>query len=307
MINVVYQIHIGPYKQIGSTSKLKTRMKNHLNALKENRHWNSYMQSVYNKHQSFEYEILFSFDTREEAYAKEQELLDLYFNKEGYTMLHPKAIGGSLPGDLSFNKGRKYSQETIDKRRAKTIGLKHTEEYKKKASERVKEEYASGKRVHPFLGRKHSDEAKKKMSLARKGKPLHPNCIAANKEWMKQNNPFKHKKFIGEENHFYGKKHTEETKRKIAEKNRFSKPKTQCEKCGRWYDPGNYKQHISKGCKVTKSQIDDIIRLYTEGNSILEISRRTVLGVKLIKNIIKESKDKGHDNTIEQRNPNRAI
>jgi hypothetical protein len=51
------------------------------------------------------------------------------------------------------------------------MGVKRSEESRKKQSERMKSDYASGKRKHPLLGKKFSDESRKKMSDSHKGKP----------------------------------------------------------------------------------------------------------------------------------------
>lgn len=52
------------------------------------------------------------------------------------------------------------------------MGGFHTEERKKKQSERMKNDYASGKRKHHMTGKKFSEESRLKMSLSHKGKKL---------------------------------------------------------------------------------------------------------------------------------------
>lgn len=62
------------------------------------------------------------------------------------------------------------------------------------------------------LGKKHSEETKRKMSNARKGKHYSLGChhsIEANERQSKR--------MMGENNHFFGKHHTEETKRLIRQ------------------------------------------------------------------------------------------
>jgi len=91
MPSVVYQIEIAGKYQIGSTNNLDKRMYNHLYLLKKGNHANLKMQNRYNKYKDFSYTLLFEFESREDAYTKEQELLDLYFGKEEYLMCNPKA------------------------------------------------------------------------------------------------------------------------------------------------------------------------------------------------------------------------
>jgi hypothetical protein len=112
MKGIVYQIEIGNYKQIGSTTDYSRRKWEHKSTLKRNVHKNMFLQNVYNKYNSFEMRILYQFETLEEAREKEQDLLNELFGKPYYTMLNPLANGGSKKG---HNKGYKHSQETIDK------------------------------------------------------------------------------------------------------------------------------------------------------------------------------------------------
>jgi predicted GIY-YIG superfamily endonuclease len=103
MENIVYQITIGKYKQIGSTKNYQRRMDEHLRALNKNEHPNAFMQSVYNKYKEFNITILSSHKTREEAYQAEQLLLNEYFGKDDYMMLNNQATGAAT-GDANVSK-----------------------------------------------------------------------------------------------------------------------------------------------------------------------------------------------------------
>ena len=138
MKGYVYEIQIGPYKQIGSTSNIDIRKYNHIRLLKQQKHYNEYLQRVYNTYQDFRIVVLYEFKSREEAYNKEQELLEKYYGQAYYTMLQRNAIGGSEPGSNSYMFGKKHKEETKLK-----IGLAH-----------------KGKIV--------SEETKTKLSLSRK-------------------------------------------------------------------------------------------------------------------------------------------
>lgn len=64
-------------------------------------------------------------------------------------------------------KGRPMSELTYQK--LCLVGRPHTEESKKKLSEKAKQRYANPQN-HPMFGRKHSEESKRKNSESRKGK-----------------------------------------------------------------------------------------------------------------------------------------
>lgn len=103
MKNIVYSIQIGPYIQIGSTNNLERRMAEHLNALKKEKHKNKFMQNVYNKYKVFSYNVIKSFETREQAYSYEQQLLHECSGMPYYMMLSNNASGFGT-GDFHPNK-----------------------------------------------------------------------------------------------------------------------------------------------------------------------------------------------------------
>jgi predicted GIY-YIG superfamily endonuclease len=107
MKGIVYQIEINKYKYIGSTHNLEERFYHHKNLLVKNNHYNKFLQRVYNKYNVINVSILYEYDNREDAYSKEQELLDQLYKRPNYMMEHPKAIGGSLPGELHPLFGKK--------------------------------------------------------------------------------------------------------------------------------------------------------------------------------------------------------
>lgn len=99
MKGIVYQIEIDKYKYIGSTHDLEERFYHHRNLLSKNKHYNKFLQRVYNKYSTINIIVLYEYDNRDDAYNKEQELLDQHYKQKYYMMEHPKAIGGSLPGE----------------------------------------------------------------------------------------------------------------------------------------------------------------------------------------------------------------
>jgi hypothetical protein len=47
------------YKYIGQSVNISTRIRQHKNSLKKNKHYNSYMQNAYNKYQNIEFKVLY--------------------------------------------------------------------------------------------------------------------------------------------------------------------------------------------------------------------------------------------------------
>lgn len=118
---------------------------------------NHYFYSAIKKYgwENIKHEILFSNLTKEEAEAKEIELISFYdsANKEkGYNLRQ----GGSLTS---------FSEDVIEKMRLSHIGKKLPEEQKRKISAALK----GRKTSKGMLGRKHTEETRQKMSESAKG------------------------------------------------------------------------------------------------------------------------------------------
>jgi predicted GIY-YIG superfamily endonuclease len=136
MNNVVYEIQIGPYRQVGSTNNLERRMSEHLNSLEMKKHANRFMQNAHSKYKSFSYKILRSFETREEAYSYEQELLNQYFRSPGYLMMSNHATG-HMSGEFHPNK-KSEARERQSKRLALNNPMKDPAVQRKKAETKGK-------------------------------------------------------------------------------------------------------------------------------------------------------------------------
>lgn len=191
---------------IGQASKLRSRVRDHINFVKNNKR-NSYFYSSIKKYglENFELEILIEGKfTKNELNQIEIRFIELFKSNNqlfGYNLT--EGGGGTKNFKCSqetkdkiskANKGKKPSVETRKKLSESHKGFKHTEESKQKMIET--------KRKNGTLNCKHSEETKKKMSKIKKGK------IVSEETREKLSKSGK------------GKKRKQETKDKISQNNR---------------------------------------------------------------------------------------
>jgi group I intron endonuclease len=167
---------------VGSALVSFTRRKNnHFSDLRNNKHPNRYLQSTYNKYgESFlVFEVLeeYSPDISIEMEKYWVNILNTRNSRYGYNINDP----------IKGRYGLKHSEESRKKMSDAQMGKKHHLYGKKLCREHI-EKSAKARR-----GLKRSKEVCEKLSLLRKGKR------------------------IGKDNPFYGKKHTEETLKRISE------------------------------------------------------------------------------------------
>ena len=98
----VYCITIGPKFYIGSTVNFNKRMKDHTRKLGYGTHINKYMQSAFNKYQTFDAEVIYRCSPSEVAEA-EQKFIDIWFNHNDCLNLRP---------DVATLFGFKHSEKT---------------------------------------------------------------------------------------------------------------------------------------------------------------------------------------------------
>lgn len=138
---------------------------------------------------SFKKEILFVFDTKEEMFSKEKEIVTKEFcmnedtynivkgggnknnhgmvtvrNQNGECMLvytdDPRYISGEL---IHIRKGKKLSKKHSDSIKKANTGIKRSDEFKKNLSDQLSERHKSGKQIY----HKRTDEQKKAFSEQR--------------------------------------------------------------------------------------------------------------------------------------------
>lgn len=168
----IYQIKniINNKIYIGSAINILQRWSVHQSLLNSNKHYNNHLQSAWNKYgkANFVFEIVEVVEAREELVKREQVYIDFM-----------------LP------------EYNISKIAGNTLGIKFTEESRKKISDSLKGRFTQEK--NPFYGKKHSQESKNKMSKSRIGRAL-------SKEWREN---------LSKSN--IGKKLSQETRNKISQ------------------------------------------------------------------------------------------
>ena len=127
----IYEIWIGENYYHGSSNDIEKRIYNHQLKLKNNNHVNTFMRNAYNKHKTFEYQILV--ECEEHSLLQwEQDYIDANYGLPKYMNINPSAI---CPPS---NKGKSHSLETKAKMSKSAKGKKFTDEHKNKLSKAAK-------------------------------------------------------------------------------------------------------------------------------------------------------------------------
>lgn len=165
----------------GSTVNYKKHTIGHKWTLRNNHHYNKYLQNAWNKYGEGAFEFHLTIPLRPDlqlVQLVEQECLNDRLGKRWSYNLNPWARGGSLKGRPGWNKGNKASAATRAKISKNRMGIGHSAESKAKISSGLKKAYATGKRKPWNLGKKHSEGTKAKMSKTHTGMKRSPEACA---------------------------------------------------------------------------------------------------------------------------------
>ena len=165
---------------VGSAVSIYKRMGVHLCELRNGYHHSTFLQRDYNSGKTnLQFFVLKEIPCKENLLKEEQFFIDRIFGDPNCYNLNPTAGSGF---------GKHHSEETKKKLSVARTGFKHTEETKQKMSKSRTGVPLSPD--HPMIIRGHTKEAKEKISNS----------------------------LTGEKNHFFGKHHSEETRKILSQK-----------------------------------------------------------------------------------------
>lgn len=188
---------------VGSSAKIKARLERHKRDLVKGEHHCIYLQRAYDKYgaDSFEFITVQLCSTESEAREIEQKYLDSY---DGYLYNTSRVAGG---GNLiSYHPNR---DKIINK-----MKISLNKRYESMTEEERKVIY--GSHENGMKGRSHTKESKIKIGIKQIGNSYAKGVIRTPEHRAKLSKIASQR--TGEKNHFYGKKHSEETKQKLSEK-----------------------------------------------------------------------------------------
>ena len=194
-MNYVYQIFTNQSLKtyIGSTSNVEKRFKQHLSSLKQGRHHSVHFQNFYNKHPDsiFYVKILAEFETVEDCKEYEELLLNINLNLFNVSK---KSSGGDLISYHPDNKMIRQNMSKISKVLYQTnFNFKN---YPKLGS--LNPNYKGGKYIKRDVYCQVCNCLLKTVTAT-----ICTSCRAKTK--------------VGSKNSFYGKQHTDSTKKKLSE------------------------------------------------------------------------------------------
>lgn len=123
----IYEVQIGNYFYHGSSKNIEKRMRCHKNKLKNNKHPNPKMQSIYDKYKEFKYDIILTCEEKDLEYL-EQCIIDAHIGDKACMNL-AVTVGNPM-------RGRKQTEEhkakigAANKGRSTNLGIIRSEETK---------------------------------------------------------------------------------------------------------------------------------------------------------------------------------
>lgn len=231
---------------IGSSIDIFRRRNQHLRALRNNSHYNHYLQRAWNKscEKNFSFEVLEYVSEENQLLEKEKIWIDKFSNIS-YNLIEvvekdlrpsletrtkiAKALKGKVVTEETkrkmsdANRGKTISEETRQKMSEARKGTTLSEETRQKISKgnqgKIVSEEIRQKISRANKGKVRTEETKRKISNARKGKKLsqaHKDKIGRASRGRKHSNEAIEKMRKAK----IGRQHSESTKKKIGEANR---------------------------------------------------------------------------------------
>lgn len=228
-MNYVYTIHdkaSGCY-YFGSTADYEKRIERHMCELERSKHHNVKMQKLYDSGAEF-YSVFTLCKSREDAYELENDLIRSNRNDPKMLNIGTAAIGGD---NLTYHPHR----DIILERMSAALRCRYST---MDASERRLMHGKLGDK-NGMYGRQHTDESKRKMSEKLKGKTPPNKGVPMSKDRYNQHlDSMANRDISGEKNGFYGKTHTKETRKRLSEiaKRRKSSRSINIIVNGIWYE-----------------------------------------------------------------------
>jgi group I intron endonuclease len=204
---------------VGSTKNFYNRKATHFKLLKENKHWNIKLQRSFDYHgeANFRFEII-------ERLSYEKEVI---IERENFFIqsLNAKNNGYNI-ADASF--GDILSTHPFKEEIKAKISKSLKETFSQMSIEERKEKFGLNGERNGMFGKKHSYKSKRLMSdNQKKFKQIHGHGPTKGRKASEEHRN-KISKFARtrtkEKNPFFGKQHSEETKRKISESNSGRRP-----------------------------------------------------------------------------------
>ncbi len=207
---VVYRLTITATGQyyIGSTGKFKQRLNRHRNELNANKHHCGPFQEAYNKYGEFEHEVLLIVDDEITVRQVELDLINENLNDDNMLNVSMGTNGGD-------NLTRNPKRADIIKRMTNAVKMRF---FNMSESERIAKYGRPGKK-NGMYGKTHTESARAKMSEANIGRPSPLKGVPMSKEHHRKFMEYvNNRNYEGERNPFYGKQHSEETKKRLSDK-----------------------------------------------------------------------------------------
>ena len=219
----IYLIEIKDVYYIGSAVNFEKRFNRHIDSLYKNKHHNIILQRAFNKYgiDCLKTSIIEEVEyTKKLILEKEQYYIDKYKKNYGDRCCN---LSDASFGDTKTNHPRR--EEIIEKTR-KTI----SEKISSMTPEERKNKWGMRGSKNGMFGKTHSEEVRKKLrerefsEQTKEKMSLSAIKKFENRPDLKENLSKCAELRTGEKNPFYGKKHSEETKNIIREKNKNNKP-----------------------------------------------------------------------------------